>query len=225
MASTLLSSLRESRGSVDRATSRPVTPPATWKVEIGSIRLWIVGPGQKQMHPASDVYYSGRIGSDRERAIAARAVEILNRSSLSDEAGAREISAALTEAERQISQGIALPPLVQGAPTPVPRMLRIATEDDLKRALAAIELVTGIPSSNLLDKTGHYNQRGDITRARHLLVAALFEICPDTSGSQMDRIIGLSRLTSRRMLTKHRQVFWKEPTYASHFSEILTLVS
>ena len=49
-----------------------------WEVYVGNVKLTIIGPAQHQWFPFPTSYYSGQVGTDAERALAARAVRILN---------------------------------------------------------------------------------------------------------------------------------------------------
>lgn len=100
MASTnpLLTGLRATRCLADTQRGNRL---ATWELHVGSIRLYIVGPGHDCMHAVSDSYYSGIVGSAAERAIARRAVAVLNAEHHDDkDAGLPEIRAALARAAK-----------------------------------------------------------------------------------------------------------------------------
>lgn len=72
-----------------------------WELHVGTVQLFIVGPGPAAWLACSESVYSGQIGTDEERAIARRAVILLNREHLQDkDAGPAEIKAALERARR-----------------------------------------------------------------------------------------------------------------------------
>lgn len=50
-----------------------------WSLHVGTIHLFIVGPGEFSMVRCSDPYYEGEIGNDDERAIANIAISFLNK--------------------------------------------------------------------------------------------------------------------------------------------------
>lgn len=71
-----------------------------WELHVGTVQLFIVGPGPDAWLKCSEASYDGTIGSCRERAIARRAVRILNPTRREDkDAGPTEIRAALDAAE------------------------------------------------------------------------------------------------------------------------------
>jgi len=53
-----------------------IKPP--WEIHVGSVRLYIVGPGQHAMHRCSEPVYRGKIGTPEEWNIARKALRILN---------------------------------------------------------------------------------------------------------------------------------------------------
>ena len=81
------------------------TPQAleAWHLHTGTVRLYICGPGADAWLACSESYYSGQIGTDKERAIAHAAITLLKREHLQDkDAGPTEIRAALERAHCQI---------------------------------------------------------------------------------------------------------------------------
>lgn len=67
-----------------------------WELHIGTVQLFICGPGPDAWLACSDPCYSGQIGTDHERAVARRALLILNREHLQNkDAGPEEIKQAL----------------------------------------------------------------------------------------------------------------------------------
>jgi hypothetical protein len=50
-----------------------------WSMHIGTVHLFIVGPGEFSMLRCSEPYYQGAIGSDEEHAIANIAIHLLNK--------------------------------------------------------------------------------------------------------------------------------------------------
>ncbi len=83
----------------------PPRPPTIfrWELHVGTVKLYIVGPGEGAMLACSEPYYTGTIGTPEERAIARHALEILNRDHLADrEPGTRLIAATLRQARREI---------------------------------------------------------------------------------------------------------------------------
>lgn len=83
------------------------TPKAfdPWHLHTGTVKLYICGPGPgpDSMLACSESYYSGQIGSDEERQIAAAAIAILNQERPGDkDAGPTEIRAALERARTEI---------------------------------------------------------------------------------------------------------------------------
>lgn len=222
-----LPSLREARGSADINRSTPQQLVELWHMFVGTIRLWIVGPASDAMHPASDVYYQGRIGTDQEREIAQRAVDILNLTHRHKDAGAEEIKAALKNASKQITNGLPLHvPKSPAAAPPLPptRQLVIATGEDRRRIQAAVELVTGIPAAIQNDKSGQYNQRGDVTRARIMSIAACKQLYPDMAPRAIDRLFDLSPSTTGRALIKSHS-YKAEPIYASRYALVIGKLS
>ncbi len=62
--------------------------------------LFIVGPGEFDMQKCSEAYYSGEIGTQKEREIAKIAIGILNKESQNDsDAGPEVIRRALEKAK------------------------------------------------------------------------------------------------------------------------------
>lgn len=50
-----------------------------WEIHVGSVRLYIVGPGPHAMLRCSEPVYKGKIGTPEEWNIARKALRILNR--------------------------------------------------------------------------------------------------------------------------------------------------
>lgn len=74
----------------------------SWEMHIGSVQLFIEGPGPDAWLACSKSCYSGQVGTDEERSIARRAVAILTRSHLHNkDAGPNEIRTALELARTQ----------------------------------------------------------------------------------------------------------------------------
>lgn len=75
-----------------------------WEVHIGYVQLFIVGPGEHAWLAASKSLYHGQVGTDAERAIAHRAIQILRRhQGENQEVGPEQIAAALELATRQLT--------------------------------------------------------------------------------------------------------------------------
>lgn len=72
-----------------------------WELHVGTVQLFIVGPGPNAWLACSESCYSGQIGTDEERRIARYAVILLNNERLQDkDAGPDEIKDALQRAHR-----------------------------------------------------------------------------------------------------------------------------
>ena len=54
-----------------------IKPP--WEIHVGSVRLYLVGPGPNAMHRCSEPVYRGKIGTPEEWVIARKALQILIR--------------------------------------------------------------------------------------------------------------------------------------------------
>jgi hypothetical protein len=94
-------SLRAKTGSVDHPNHQNATPIGLecWHLHVGHVQLFIVGPGPDAWLACSEPCYSGRIGTQQERNIARRAIEILARNhNQNKDAGPDEIRAALRQA-------------------------------------------------------------------------------------------------------------------------------
>lgn len=50
-----------------------------WSIHVGTVHLFIVGPGETSMLKCSEPYYRGKIGSDLEYKIAKATVKMLNK--------------------------------------------------------------------------------------------------------------------------------------------------
>lgn len=74
-----------------------------WELHIGFSRLSILGPGDNQWFHVSPPYYTGQVGTDSERLIAARAVAILNAEHPNNRTADAEIIAACLRRSAQIS--------------------------------------------------------------------------------------------------------------------------
>lgn len=78
-----------------------------WEMHVGTVRLFIVGPGPDAWLACSESCYSGQVGTDEERNIARRAVILLNREQLQNkDAGTAEIKAALERASREFAPAV-----------------------------------------------------------------------------------------------------------------------
>ena len=74
----------------------------SWYLHVGTVNLYIVGPGPSAMLRCSEPYYTGEIGSDEEKAIARIAVDQLNRELEQNiSSGPEIIVAALEKAKAQ----------------------------------------------------------------------------------------------------------------------------
>lgn len=227
MSSTVIQSLRERRGSVDVGIHQTPELLEKWRLETGYIRLWIIGPGGDAMHPASGPYYTGTIGTDEERQIAQRAVRILDLTQRTRDAGPQEIQAALDQAAEQIRTGAPMPKLHNPLDSIQPRQARpliLATDADVRRVKAAVELVTGIKAGVFMDKSGYYNSRGDVTRARMMAIGATAHLWPDTPRRQIDDLFDLSAGTTGRAIIKS-DGFKHESLYAARFASVITKLS
>ena len=70
------------RCTADRLSTRKADPaavPHTWSMHVGHIKLFIIGPADQQWFSCSKPCYTSVPSTTRERAIAHRAIEILNR--------------------------------------------------------------------------------------------------------------------------------------------------
>lgn len=59
-----------------------IKPP--WEIHVGSVRLYLVGPGPHAMLRCSDPVYRGKIGTPEEWNIARKALRILNQEHAGD---------------------------------------------------------------------------------------------------------------------------------------------
>jgi hypothetical protein len=217
MSTTTRHSLREKFGSADTHK----TPPALiekWRMEVGMIRLWIIGPGSDAMHPASEAYYSGRIGTDLERQIAQRAIRILDATHRDHNAGAAEIQAALNQAAHQIHHGI---PFSRVAPpTPAP-----ATLADAQAVLAAVSEETGIPTSEIIYSVSAGAKESPRQLARAMASAAMRHRFPSMPMTDIDDLLGIPREATRRFVLRHSECYMQRPAYAATFKSILSKLS
>ena len=103
---TVLKSCRAKRCPADSHPERQhlAVQQRRWELHIGYVRLALDGPFEHQWFPCSASYYTGRVGSDDERAVAMRAVEILNRDHRYDVAVCRpQIDSILRRAASELS--------------------------------------------------------------------------------------------------------------------------
>jgi hypothetical protein len=225
MSATILSSLREKRGSAD--INRTQTPELIekWRVDVGTIRLWIIGPGSDAMYPASREYYSGRIGTDEERAIAQRAVQLLDIHHRTRDAGKAEIQFALNQAAAQIHKGEPIPMPIESGPGrhmhTTAQPLVIATPDDAKIILNAVEFETGYSVAEIQRPTKTGCKETARHKARSLCAAVCRALFPDTNGLQIDTLFGFSVESARRYLIRHSESYLKDPDYAASFAAII----
>jgi hypothetical protein len=187
-------------------------------MEVGTIRLWIIGPGSDAMHPASEAYYSGRIGTDLERQIAQRAVRILNAHHRDREAGATEIQAAINQAAHQIHHGIPFGQVVPPAPA-------AATPADAKAVLAAVSEETGIPTSEIIYSVSAGTKESPRQLARAMASAAMRHRFPAMPMTDIDELLGIPREATRRFVLRHSECYMQRPTYAAAFQSILAKLS
>jgi hypothetical protein len=229
MSATTLQALREKRGSAD--INRTKTPELIekWRVEVGTIRLWIIGPGSDAMHPASEAYYSGPIGTDQERAIAQRAVHLLDIHHRTRDAGKAEIQLALNQAADQIHKGEPLPMPIDCGPGrhmhTTAQPLVIATPDDAKIILHAVEFETGFQAAEIQRPTKTGCKETARHHARSLCAAVCRQLFPDTNGLQIDALFGFSAESARRYLIRHSESYLKDPAYAASFAAVIAKAS
>jgi hypothetical protein len=75
----------------------------TWELHIGTVQLFISGPGPDAWLACSEPCYSGSIGTDHERHVAHKAVTILRKNhGQNKDAGIPEIQTALALARAEI---------------------------------------------------------------------------------------------------------------------------
>jgi len=73
-----------------------------WEIHVGSVRLYIVGPGPHAMHRCSEPVYQGKIGTPEEWAIARKALRILANEHMDDmEADATTIQRVLERVRKE----------------------------------------------------------------------------------------------------------------------------
>lgn len=215
--STILQSIREKRGFAD--THQPPSQLVEkWRMEVGTIRLWIIGPGSDAMHPASEAYYSGRIGSDLERQIAQRAVRILDATHRDHNAGATEIQAAIDQAAHQIHHGIPFGKVAQPKPAP-------ATLADAQAVLEAVSEETGIPTSEIIYSVSAGAKESPRQLARAMASAAMRQRFPSMPMTDIDELLGIPREATRRFVLRHSECYMQRPTYAAAFKSIISKLS
>jgi len=104
---TTLQSLRPGRCIADSNVGPRIAQSNHWHLHTGTIRLFIVGPGDDAWLAVSEPCYSGPIGTEQERAVAHRAIRLLDRLRRYDRnAGTAEIKAAIRQAASEIRRGI-----------------------------------------------------------------------------------------------------------------------
>jgi|GEM_PF-3245196 len=75
-----------------------------WEIHVGSIRLYIVGPGPHAMHRCSEPVYRGDIGTPEEWRIARRALGILAKKHMNDmDADATTIQRVLERIRKEMA--------------------------------------------------------------------------------------------------------------------------
>jgi hypothetical protein len=201
----------------------------TWHIHRGTVALYIVGPGPTAMHRASDSYYFGKIGTDEEWQIARRALGILRRTATED-AGPEEIKAALEKAADQIANGITdirEDSAEPSDPQPNIKPQAIATQEDARRVLAAVEFVTGIPARDMHLPTRNVTQseKAPRVRAKSHACLALMHLFPGSRYNDLDDLLGFVRDTTNRSLVRHRESYIREAKYAANHATILAKLS
>lgn len=225
---TTLQNLREKRGFADTHRT-PTALVEKWRMEVGSVRLWIIGPGSDAMHPASQTYYSGRIGTELERQIAQRAVEILDRTRRDHDAGKAEIQAALDQAANQIANGLPF-----AAPTdantiqPLPPAITTPpiTQEQAAAILLEVQNVTGILVRVFMDASSPVMRRRPLrARARTLCYIAAKKLHPGSSNIQIADAFGTKPNTVSQSVRRHEDSYINEPTYAAQFKTLISKIS
>jgi hypothetical protein len=196
-----------------------------WRIETGTVALFILGPGPQAMHRASSSYYTGRIGSPEEWRIARRACAILSRTAAPD-AGPAEIQAAIEKAAHEIANGITeIHPEPAEPPLNIPPRAT-ATADDALRVLAAVELVTGIPARDMHQSTRSITlrEKAPRLRAKSHACLAMIHLFPGSSYHRLDDLLGFSRNTVNRNIARHID-YMRERTYAKNHASIISKLS
>jgi hypothetical protein len=218
-------------------------PPVTlvrWHLHRGTHRYYIVGPGATAMHPCSVPDYANRTPTiqPREAAIARHAIQSLNIHHREDrDAGPAEIKLALQQAAASTPLHIhaapdlsdiggdadSLPPPVSvpgsAAQVAAPQL---ATPDDLRRILAAVEFETGFPASQLTDsaiRTRNLGARA-LIRAQTLCFSACSTLFPAMQLQQIDSAFRAKPGTSSRRLQQHG-AHKHDPDYARTLASLL----
>lgn len=201
-----------------------IASQSAWRIEKGTVALFIIGPGSNAMHRCSESYYTGRIGSPEEWSIARRAVAILARAD-NDDAGPEEIQAAMDKATHQIANGITdIREESEPEQEPNIKPRAIATQDDARRVLAAVELVTGIPARDMHLPTRNVTQseKGPRVRAKSHACMAMMHLFPGSFYNDLDDLLGFVRDTTNRSIVRHRESYIREEKYASNHASILS---
>lgn len=205
-----------------------------WELHVGTVQLFIVGPGPDAWLACSKSYYSGQVGTDEERNIARRAVILLNREQMqTKDAGPAEITAALERARKlsdllpscEIAQPVAepeSPPAADVVPPPAvpPRQhSRVSAASpvsskelarELERILASVSRHAAIPAAEILGK------RKDVVtaQARFLSMAILFERLPRLTLCHAAKAFGSRHHGSvMNALARHRHLSETESAY------------
>ena len=84
---------------LDKIRQKVEIKPA-WEINVGSVRLYIVGPGPHAMLRCSEPVYRGKIGTLEEWAIARKALRILNQEHAEDLAADGDTIAMVLEQVR-----------------------------------------------------------------------------------------------------------------------------
>jgi len=229
---TTLQQLRQPRCLADSNQSyQRVEVSACWQLHVGTIRLFIIGPGEDAWFPASEPCYTGRIGTEEERAIARRAVRLLDRLRRYDYlAGAAEIKAALRQAASEIRRGIPeiiAPPEPEVLPSIHPRPNKTAAplppdQSLIRRALFAVATITGVKESAIYatSKTGADRK---LNHARCMFQGIVSDLHPRTYHSDLAAAMGRCRSALSHAVINHKARLLDFPAYAATYQKIQSL--
>ena len=71
--------LRNQKPKIEKLDPVYIPEIERWSLHVGTVHLFIVGPGEFSMVVCSEPYYRGKIGSEEEYAIANLAIHLLNK--------------------------------------------------------------------------------------------------------------------------------------------------
>lgn len=193
-----------------------------WHLHIGLVQLFIVGPGPDAWLACSESCYSGQVGTDRERAIARRAIQILATRHRDDNTlGPAEIRTVLAEAAHEHRHGI---PILTATPTPEPEPVPsppVSSDFDydhgiMNHTFKTVVKVCRVPPTSIIQP----ERSRSVSHARVLLVHTITQVCPGIPHKTIAELLERRTHQVGMFLARHRDLIASDASYRKRAARV-----